>query len=111
MSLIAVQAGVANYVVTRQPEEAARALSSIEKISRSALREMRALLGVLRDEETAAEPARQATGTWEGWYPRRDWRTWTVWSTGPARPASGWTSTSAASGPRFPPGWTWRPTG
>ena len=56
MSLIAVQAGVANYVVTRQPEEAARALSSIEKISRSALREMRALLGVLRNEETAAEP-------------------------------------------------------
>jgi signal transduction histidine kinase len=56
MSLIAVQAGVANYVVTGQPEEAARALSSIEKISRGALREMRALLGVLRNEKTAVEP-------------------------------------------------------
>jgi signal transduction histidine kinase len=50
MSLIAVQAGVANYVVGEHPEEAARALSSIEETSRSALREMRALLGVLRAE-------------------------------------------------------------
>jgi signal transduction histidine kinase len=62
MSLIAVQAGVANYVVTGQPEEAARALSSIEKISRGALREMRALLGVLRNEETAAEPGAAGNG-------------------------------------------------
>lgn len=62
MSLIAVQAGVANYVVTGQPEEAARALSSIENISRGALREMRALLGVLRNEETAAEPGAAGNG-------------------------------------------------
>jgi signal transduction histidine kinase len=48
MSVIAVQAGVANYVVGTHPEEAARALSSIEQTSRGALREMRALLGVLR---------------------------------------------------------------
>jgi signal transduction histidine kinase len=54
MSLIAVQAGVANYVVAAQPEEAARALSSIEQISRGALREMRALLGVLRSDAPAA---------------------------------------------------------
>jgi signal transduction histidine kinase len=50
LSLIAVQAGVANWVVSSKPEEAARALSSIEEISRGALREMRALLGVLRVE-------------------------------------------------------------
>jgi signal transduction histidine kinase len=50
LSLIAVQAGVANWVVESQPAEAARALSSIEEISRGALREMRALLGVLRVE-------------------------------------------------------------
>jgi signal transduction histidine kinase len=57
MSLIAVQAGVANYIVGTHPEEAGRALSSIEETSRSALREMRALLGVLRDEETGdADP-------------------------------------------------------
>jgi signal transduction histidine kinase len=57
MSLIAVQAGVANYVVGQHPEEAARALSSIEQTSRGALREMRALLGVLRTEETGLDPA------------------------------------------------------
>jgi signal transduction histidine kinase len=50
LSLIAVQAGVANWVVTSKPAEAARALSSIEEISRGAMREMRALLGVLRVE-------------------------------------------------------------
>ena len=55
MGLITVQAGVANYVVSERPEEAVRALSSIEEISRGALREMRALLGVLRAEGTAAE--------------------------------------------------------
>jgi signal transduction histidine kinase len=54
LSVIAVQAGVAGYVVETRPEEAARALSSIEQTSRSALREMRALLGVLRDGETGA---------------------------------------------------------
>jgi signal transduction histidine kinase len=52
LSVIAVQAGVASFVIGTRPEEAARALSSIEQTSRSALNEMRALLGVLRDEET-----------------------------------------------------------
>ena len=52
LSLIAVQAGVANWVVESRPAEAARALTSIEEISRGALREMRALLGVLRVDET-----------------------------------------------------------
>ena len=51
--MIAVQAGVANYVAGTRPEEAARALSSIEETSRGALHEMRALLGVLRDEGTS----------------------------------------------------------
>jgi hypothetical protein len=54
MSLIAVQAGVGSYVIGTRPDEAARALSSIEETSRSALREMQALLGVLRDGETGA---------------------------------------------------------
>ena len=60
MSLIAVQAGVASYVIGTRPDEAARALSSIEDTSRSALQEMRALLGVLRDGETGA---RNGAGT------------------------------------------------
>jgi signal transduction histidine kinase len=49
MSLIAVQAGMANHVISERPEEAARALSSIEATSRAALAEMRRMLGVLRD--------------------------------------------------------------
>jgi signal transduction histidine kinase len=55
MSLITVQAGVAGYVIGTRPEEAARALSSIEETSRSALHEMRALLRVLREGETGAD--------------------------------------------------------
>jgi signal transduction histidine kinase len=62
MSLIAVQAGVANYVVSAHPEEAARALSSIEQTSRGALREMRALLGMLRAEGNGAGPESDDAG-------------------------------------------------
>jgi signal transduction histidine kinase len=62
LSVIAVQAGVANYVISARPEEAARALSAIEQTSRSALHEMRALLGVLRAEETGARNGAR-TGT------------------------------------------------
>jgi signal transduction histidine kinase len=61
MSLIAIQAGVANYVVKDNPREAARALSSIEQTSRGALHEMRALLGVLRADGVAIGPARHAS--------------------------------------------------
>jgi signal transduction histidine kinase len=50
MSVIAVQSGVGNHVIDTQPEEAARALAAIEATSRSALTEMRRLLGVLRQE-------------------------------------------------------------
>jgi signal transduction histidine kinase len=58
MSVIAVQAGVAGYVGRTDPGEALRALSSIEETSRGALREMRALLAVLRaeGEQPAASP-------------------------------------------------------
>lgn len=54
MSVIAVQAGVAGYVGRSEPGEAIRALSSIEETSRGALREMRALLTVLRAGDAAA---------------------------------------------------------
>jgi signal transduction histidine kinase len=57
VSLIAVQAGVANYVIGTDPEEAARALSSIEQTSRGALRELRSLLGVLRADGPVPGPA------------------------------------------------------
>jgi signal transduction histidine kinase len=53
LSVIAVQAGVANHVAGQHPDEAQRALTSIEQTSRDALREMRALLGVLREDGDA----------------------------------------------------------
>ena len=57
LSLIAVQAGVGNYVAGARPEEAARALASIETTSRDAMREMRRLLGVLRDDSAGTDLA------------------------------------------------------
>jgi signal transduction histidine kinase len=62
MSLIAVQAGVGSYVAGSRPDEAARALSSIETTSRGALRDMRRLLGVLRDDDPAGPDLQPAHG-------------------------------------------------
>ncbi|MBN6053245.1 hypothetical protein JYK22_15005, partial [Nonomuraea sp. RK-328] len=55
VGLIAVKAGVANHVMRNKPEEAHDALKVIETVSRSALVEMRHLLGVLRAKD---DPAR-----------------------------------------------------
>ena len=57
MSVIAVQAGVGRHVITGHPDEAAKALAAIETVSRTALREMRALLDVLREESSADDAA------------------------------------------------------
>jgi signal transduction histidine kinase len=56
MSVIAVQAGVANHVIDSRPEIARQALATVEINTRSALVEMRRLLGVLRqgDEPSAS---------------------------------------------------------
>jgi signal transduction histidine kinase len=51
MSVIAVQSGVGAHVADTHPEEAAMALAAIETTSRSALEELRRLLGVLRQED------------------------------------------------------------
>src|SRR5499427_7033109 len=50
MSVIAVQSAVGGHVMDTQPEEARQALAAIESTSRSALTEMRRLLGVLRQD-------------------------------------------------------------
>jgi signal transduction histidine kinase len=50
MSVIAVQSAVGNHVMDTQPAEARQALAAIEATSRSALTEMRRLLGVLRQD-------------------------------------------------------------
>jgi signal transduction histidine kinase len=55
MSVIAVQAGVANYVVDSRPEEARRALRSIEETSRAGLLELRQILAVLRSDEDSPD--------------------------------------------------------
>ncbi|MEU6999172.1 histidine kinase [Nonomuraea sp. NPDC046570] len=56
VGLIAVKAGVANHVLRSRPEEAHEALRVIETSSRSALVEMRRLLGVLRTEPPGLGP-------------------------------------------------------
>ena len=51
ISVIAVQAGVANHVSDERPELVRQALGTIEVTARQGLVEMRRLLGVLRSEE------------------------------------------------------------
>jgi signal transduction histidine kinase len=50
MSVIAVQSGVGAHVADTQPEEVGKALAAIEATSRTALTELRRLLGVLRQD-------------------------------------------------------------
>jgi signal transduction histidine kinase len=57
MSLIAVKAGTANHVMAVRPDEAQDALRIIESTSRTALAEMRQLLGVLRCDVNGADLA------------------------------------------------------
>jgi signal transduction histidine kinase len=55
MSVIAVQAGVANHLIDERPELVRQALGTIEVTAREGLVEMRRLLGVLRTEENDGE--------------------------------------------------------
>ncbi|MFB6874886.1 sensor histidine kinase [Streptomyces sp. NPDC056323] len=57
MGLIAVKAGVANHVLHVRPHEAHDALQIIERTSRTALNDMRRMLGVLRTPEGERQPA------------------------------------------------------
>src|SRR5436190_17196515 len=59
ISLINVQAGVALHLIDERPEQARTALAAIKEASAETLREMRAVLGVLRqaDEEAPRSPA------------------------------------------------------
>jgi signal transduction histidine kinase len=62
MSLIAVKAGVANHVARSRPEETVDALRVIEDTSKSALTEMRRLLGLLRADDTQGDELAPAPG-------------------------------------------------
>jgi signal transduction histidine kinase len=61
LSLISVQAGVGLHLMDNRPEQAREALTAIKTASAEALREVRAVLGVLRPEEEAA-PRQPALG-------------------------------------------------
>ncbi len=61
LSLINVQAGVGLHLMDNRPEQAREALSAIKTASAEALREVRAVLGVLRPEEEVA-PRQPALG-------------------------------------------------
>jgi signal transduction histidine kinase len=58
LSVIAVQSGVGRHVLDTQPEEARKALAAIQSTSRSALNELRQMLGVLR-RDTDGQPVLQ----------------------------------------------------
>ena len=63
MSVITVQAGVARYLRPEGPDRAGEALAVIESTGRQALRDMRQLLGVLREEhERGGSPQAPAPG-------------------------------------------------
>jgi signal transduction histidine kinase len=58
LTTINVQSGVAAHLLDREPRHAHTALTLIEDASREALAELRAILGVLRDDDHASlEPA------------------------------------------------------
>lgn len=54
LSQINVQAGVGLHLMQRRPEQAAQALASIKEASKSALDEVRSVLGALRAEDPTA---------------------------------------------------------
>src|SRR6266496_5530522 len=56
IAVINVQSGVTAHVLDRRPEQAREALVTIEQTSSQALREMRAILGVLRDTDNERTP-------------------------------------------------------
>ena len=55
MGMIAVQAGVGAHVIDTRPDEAKRSLEAIEASSKSALTEIRRVVGALRESGDAAE--------------------------------------------------------
>lgn len=56
VAIINVQAGMGAHVLDRRPEQAREALSTIEQTSARALDDLRAILGVLRDDGRTPQP-------------------------------------------------------
>ncbi len=60
IALVNVQAGVASHIMDKRPDQAKEALAHVREASRSALNELRATVGLLRqsgDPEAPTEPA------------------------------------------------------
>ncbi|MHB1252061.1 MAG: sensor histidine kinase [Acidimicrobiales bacterium] len=62
LSVIAVQSGVGRHVIDEQPAQAKIALAAVETTSRSALDELRRMLGVLRHDDQGAPSLTPAPG-------------------------------------------------
>lgn len=58
LSVIAVRSGVGRMLFDTRPDEARTALAEVETVSRSALSELRRLLGAVRDQGATAPPPR-----------------------------------------------------
>ena len=65
LTTINVQAGVAAYLLERDPEHVKGALTTIQKASHDALDELRGLLGVLRDADGERAPLQPTPGLGE----------------------------------------------
>lgn len=55
MGMIAVQAGIGGHVIESRPDEAKRSLETIAQASKSALAEIRGMLGLLRSQDDQVE--------------------------------------------------------
>jgi signal transduction histidine kinase len=81
VSTMVVQAGAAEEMLAGDPERARSALAAVQQTGREAIHELRATLGVLRDDppepappEPPADPYadRKPLWAWLGWSPRAD---------------------------------------
>ncbi|WP_406449323.1 sensor histidine kinase [Streptomyces sp. NBC_00876] len=62
IALVNVQAGVAAHVMDKRPDQAKQALAHVREASRSALNELRATVGLLRQSGDPAAPTEPAPG-------------------------------------------------
>ncbi|MFC9652978.1 MULTISPECIES: sensor histidine kinase [unclassified Streptomyces] len=62
IALVNVQAGVASHVMDKRPDQAKEALAHVREASRSALDELRATVGLLRQSGDPAAPTEPAPG-------------------------------------------------
>ncbi|WP_030805341.1 sensor histidine kinase [Streptomyces sp. NRRL S-337] len=62
IALVNVQAGVASHVMDNRPDQAKQALAHVREASRSALEELRATVGLLRQSDDPRAPTEPAPG-------------------------------------------------